>query len=94
MSKQISLIPKNPSQLLSEEILESIVKLDEKYRKNVISVIQQNFSDNEEMDTKIHLCRRCGRRIKDIQSIELGMGPTCYLKYLREKCQNKTHHLF
>ncbi|ORX22734.1 hypothetical protein BVF91_09655 [Thermoanaerobacterium sp. PSU-2] len=29
-------------------------------------------------------CVRCGRKLKDIKSIERGFGKTCYKKYLKE----------
>ena len=50
--------------------------------------------DSSELDKKVHICRRCGRVISDNESILLGMGPTCYHKYLCEKCQNKLKKLF
>lgn len=30
-------------------------------------------------------CLRCGRKLKDLQSMELGFGPTCYRKHLLGK---------
>lgn len=30
------------------------------------------------------ICRRCGKKLKTIESIEVGMGPTCYKRYLSE----------
>lgn len=29
---------------------------------------------------KIHICKRCGRRLKTEDAIERGMGKTCWLK--------------
>jgi hypothetical protein len=50
--------------------------------------------DTQEIDKKIHLCKRCGKPISDIDSILNGMGPTCYQKHLCEVCQNKSKKLF
>lgn len=29
-------------------------------------------------------CKRCGRKLKNQKAIELGMGQTCWRKYLKE----------
>lgn len=36
-----------------------------------------------------HICRRCGRRLKSLNSQKLGMGPVCYAKWLAESGQKK-----
>ena len=36
-----------------------------------------------------HICRRCGRRLKSLDSQNLGMGPVCYAKWLEESSQKK-----
>lgn len=36
-----------------------------------------------------HICRRCGRRLKSLDSQKLGMGPVCYAKWLEESNQKK-----
>ena len=36
-----------------------------------------------------HICRRCGRRLKSLDSQNLGMGPVCYTKWLEENGQKK-----
>ena len=36
-----------------------------------------------------HICRRCGRRLKSLDSQNLGMGPVCYAKWLSESGQKK-----
>ena len=36
-----------------------------------------------------HICRRCGRRLKSLDSQKLGMGPVCYSKWLAENSQKK-----
>lgn len=33
-----------------------------------------------EDNKKIHICKRCGRRLKTDDAIERGMGKTCWLK--------------
>lgn len=43
---------------------------------------------------ELHICKRCGKPITDIKSILNEMGPTCYQKYLCEKCYKKTKKLF
>ena len=36
-----------------------------------------------------HICGRCGRRLKSLDSQKLGMGPVCYAKWLAESSQKK-----
>ena len=36
-----------------------------------------------------HICKRCGRRLKSLDSQKLGMGPVCYAKWLEESGQKK-----
>lgn len=36
-----------------------------------------------------HICRRCGRRLKSLDSQKIGMGPVCYAKWLAESGQKK-----
>lgn len=31
------------------------------------------------------VCKRCGRKLKNSKAIELGMGATCWKKYISEK---------
>lgn len=38
--------------------------------------------DNEKH--KFSTCSRCGRKLTDIKSMERGLGPVCYQKYLKE----------
>ena len=37
-----------------------------------------------EIIRKSNLCRRCGRKLKKPESIELGFGNTCYKKFTAE----------
>lgn len=41
----------------------------------------------EEKSTSMNtnLCRRCHRKLKDEESIKLGFGRICYLKYKQSK---------
>ena len=36
-----------------------------------------------------HICKRCGRRLKSLDSQKLVMGPVCYAKWLSESSQKK-----
>lgn len=33
----------------------------------------------------MHQCARCNRQLKSEKSMELGYGPTCYRKHLKEQ---------
>lgn len=37
-----------------------------------------------EIVRKSNICRRCGRKLKNPESIELGFGHTCYKKFMAE----------
>lgn len=37
-----------------------------------------------EIIRKSSICRRCGRKLKNPKSIELGFGNTCYKKFMAE----------
>lgn len=37
---------------------------------------------------KSNICRRCGRKLKNPKSIELGFGSTCYKKFMTESNYN------
>lgn len=39
-------------------------------------------------------CQRCGKRLKNTKSKQLGFGPSCYLKYLKEKRKTGARRLF
>lgn len=41
--------------------------------------------DNEKH--KFSTCSRCGRKLKDQKSMERGLGPVCYQKYLKEQAE-------
>lgn len=41
-----------------------------------------------------HICRRCGRRLKSLDSQKLGMGPVCYAKWLAESSQKKLFQIY
>lgn len=51
-------------------------------------MMNDNSVKTSEEEVK-HICRRCGRRLKSMDSQKLGMGPVCYSKFLAEKRQKK-----
>lgn len=38
----------------------------------------------KEKQNETHFCRRCGRKLKNPESITLGFGVTCYKKFLAQ----------
>lgn len=38
-------------------------------------------------------CKRCGRKLKNPEAIELGMGKTCWYKYINEDNHKKLFEL-
>ena len=48
--------------------------------------IMEDISDilKPEIVRKSNICRRCGRKLKNPESIELGFGNTCYKKFMAE----------
>lgn len=34
-------------------------------------------------------CKRCGRKLKNSKAVELGMGSTCWKKYMSENNHKK-----
>lgn len=36
-------------------------------------------------ETKRVFCRRCGRELKSKKAKQLGFGPSCYRKYMKEQ---------
>lgn len=50
--------------------------------------MDQKSQDLEGINNSI--CRRCHRRLRDIESIKLGFGKVCYEKYN----QSKKNYLF
>lgn len=40
-------------------------------------------------DLKQTTCKRCGRKLRSEKAIELGMGPTCFRKYMNENNHKK-----
>ena len=38
----------------------------------------------EQQESKRVYCRRCGRELKSAKAKELGFGPSCYTKYMKE----------
>ncbi len=39
------------------------------------------------VEEKTGTCRRCGRKLRNLLSVELGFGPVCYKKVMFQKYQ-------
>lgn len=39
-------------------------------------------------------CRRCGRKLKSEQARQLGFGPTCYSRYIKQTTMSSRKKLF
>lgn len=48
----------------------------------------------QQEQTKRVYCRRCGRELKSAKAKELGFGPSCYTKYMKELTLNNRKRLF
>ena len=44
---------------------------------------QKNTNTNQTQPTYFHLCRYCGRKLKNINSKTNGYGKACYKKHLK-----------
>jgi hypothetical protein len=42
-------------------------------------------SESHKTSDQTYLCRRCGRKLKSIESQERGMGITCYNKWYNKQ---------
>ncbi len=84
-----NLIPNN--NLLNVNAL--IKSLNEEAQQSVLKLI--NDLSNEEEKEQIYYCRRCGRPIKHLESVNQNMGPICYKHYCEEiKKKHKHKNLF
>ena len=45
-------------------------------------------------ETKRVFCRRCGRELKSKKGKELGFGPSCFAKYIKEQNMSARKRLF
>ena len=45
--------------------------------------------DNKLPDTELTICRRCGRKLRNPEAIKIGMGATCWRKYIAENNHKK-----
>ena len=45
--------------------------------------------ESEDMYSQIHICRRCGRKLRSEESKEKGMGPSCFKKWIAEHGHKK-----
>lgn len=39
--------------------------------------------------SETHICRRCGRKLKNEQAKKIGMGACCHKKWLNEQTRKK-----
>ena len=42
------------------------------------------MDNNINIEYKSNICKRCGRKLKNPESIEIGFGATCYKKFMAE----------
>lgn len=45
--------------------------------------------ENADTKNQLHLCRRCGRKLKSESSQARGMGESCYKKWIAEHGHKK-----
>ena len=45
-------------------------------------------------ESKRVFCRRCGRELKSKKGKELGFGPSCFRKYIKEQTMSNRKRLF
>lgn len=45
--------------------------------------------ESQEKTNQIHLCRRCGRKLKSESSKERGMGESCFRRWIAEHGHKK-----
>lgn len=54
--------------------------------------MQEELKQLEE--NKRVFCRRCGRELKNKKAKELGFGPSCFAKYMKEQALSSRKRLF
>ena len=57
---------------------------------NNIKVVDNSINDVNTIDYGV--CKVCGRKLKDVESCHMGMGPICFYKY--KQTLYKCRHLF
>lgn len=50
-----------------------------------IHVGEKKVAEMEQEEKKHKICKRCGRKLKNEVSQGIGMGPTCYNRFLAEQ---------
>lgn len=55
---------------------------------------RQTYSEYAIIEEEIHICKMCGKKLKNKDSQVLEYGPTCYKKYLKEKAKRLERRLF
>lgn len=48
----------------------------------VADTLNQNYSTRE--NSRMGICKRCGRKLKNPESMEVGFGKICYQKFMAE----------
>lgn len=48
----------------------------------VADTLNQNYSTQE--NSRMDICKRCGRKLKNPESMEVGFGKICYQKFMAE----------
>jgi hypothetical protein len=43
-----------------------------------------NMDNNINIEYKSNICKRCGRKLKNPESMEVGFGKICYQKFMAE----------
>ena len=95
----ISLLkPDNNKNGLTNNIVKELKQLSMENQLKVYNLIDslnivENNSDVSNSETQICYCIRCGRPIKQFDSINQSMGPICYRHFMSEHKQ-KTKKLF
>lgn len=60
--------------------INAVIHVIERKVVTVANTPIQNYSTQRRSD----ICKRCGRKLKNPESIELGFGTVCYKKYMAE----------
>jgi uncharacterized protein YehS (DUF1456 family) len=91
----ISLLNSNNNRL-TNNIVKELKQLSVENQLKVYDLIDSLNIDNSDVsnsETQICYCIRCGRPIKQFDSINQSMGPVCYRHFMNEHKQ-KTKKLF
>lgn len=84
--------PKTNFNNIVEDIKHLSIEGQQKVMK-LIEDISEEETTNKRNDDTIHYCLRCGKPLKQSNSIHHNMGPVCYKRYCEEQ-NKKTKTLF